>query len=330
MSKGEIAIDQSKSIESVVVIDIGGTHVRCGGARSGTVLAEVRPFLTDILRAGDPVSTLEQMVRSFAADHGLQDFDLVIGIPATLDRDLDRVLRINNVPALKGLQLRSIFESRFSARVFLEHDTVLQLMGEWFAGSARGVRSVFGVYSGTGVGGAFLFNGEPIRTNTTGVEIGHIPVRSEGRHCICGQTDCLEAYASGRHLIDWSKQYKVPIDRLFIDEDKDPSLADRLEHFLRDKAAAIATAVILTDPELVVLGGGIMDMAGYPVEKLVGMIRNRLQVPEPANSAKFVRSTLGRSAAVHGAMHLILKRGKAPGIAHLTANPVSKRDKRGA
>jgi allose kinase len=325
MSKGEIAIGRSSSIENVMVIDIGGTHVRCGGAHSGMVLADVRQFSTDIFQTGDPVSTLEQMVRSFASGHGLQDFDLVIGIPATLDRDLNRILRINNIPALKGLQLRSIFENRFSARVFLEHDTVLQLMGEWFAGSAQGARSVLGVYSGTGVGGAFLFNGEPIRTNTTGVELGHIPVRNEGRLCICGQIDCLEAYVSGHHLVDWSKQYTIPIDRLFVDADKNPSLADQLEHFLQDKATAIATAVILTDPELVVLGGGIMDMPGYPVEKLVGMIRNRLQAPEPANSAKFVRSILGRSAAVHGAMHLILKRGSAPGIAHPAANPVSKK-----
>lgn len=295
------------STKTVVVIDIGGTHVRCGGACSDTVLPDLRQCSTDSLRTGDPVSTLEQMVRRFAADHRLQEFDLVIGIPATLDRDLDRVLRINNIPALKGLQLRSIFQSRFSAPVFLEHDIVLQLMGEWFAGSARRARSVLGVYCGTGMGGAFLFNGEPIRTNTTGVEIGHIPVRNEGRRCVCGQIDCVEAYASGRHLVDWSKQYTIPIDRLFLDPDKNPSLTDRLEHFLQDEATAIATAVILTDPDLVVLGGGILQMAGYPVGKLVGMIRNRLQDPEPANSVKFVRSILGRSAAVHGAMHLIGK-----------------------
>jgi allose kinase len=311
MSKGEIAIDKSAVTRSLVVVDIGGTHVRCGGSRSGTIIEEVRQHSTDLFRSGDPVETLEKMIRNFAADQVLRDFDVVIGIPAELDRDLDEVLRINNIPALQGLKLRTIFEERFPSRVILEHDIVLQLMGEWSAGSASGARSVLGVYCGTGVGGGFLLNGKPIRTNTTGVELGHIPVRSEGRRCVCGQTDCLEAYASGRQLVDWSKQYAIPIDRLFVDGRKAQSLVDHLEHFLQDQATGIATAVNLIDPELVVFGGGIMDMAGYPVDRLIAMIRKRLQSPEAVNSAKFVRTVLGRSAAVYGGMHLISKTGLA-------------------
>jgi allose kinase len=79
-------------------------------------------------------------------------------------------------------------------------------------------------------------------------------VRSEGRRCVCGQTDCLEAYASGRQLVAWSKQYAVPIGRLFVDAEKIEPLADQLEYFLQDQATAIATAITLIDPELVVMG----------------------------------------------------------------------------
>src|SRR5260370_22926999 len=188
--------DGSTLTGSVAVIDIGVTHVRCGGSRSGTVLGEVRQFSTDVFRTGDPVETLEKMIRRFAAEEGLQKFDVVIGVPATLDRNLDRILRVNNIPALQGLELRSILERRFPGRVILEHDILLQLMGEWFAGSAGRARTVFAVYCGTGVGGGFLFNGDPGRSNTTGVELGHIAVRSEGRLCVCGQPHCLEAYSS--------------------------------------------------------------------------------------------------------------------------------------
>src|SRR5260370_8848197 len=177
------------------VIANGGTHVRCGGSRSGTALGEVRQFSTDVFRTGDPVETLEKMIRGFAAEEGLQKFDVVIGVPATLDRNLDRILRVNNIPALQGLELRSILERRFSGRVILEHDILLQLMGEWFAGSAGGARTVLGVYCGTGVGGGFLLNGEPGRSNTTGCELGHIAVPNEGRRCGWRQTDLLEASA---------------------------------------------------------------------------------------------------------------------------------------
>jgi len=290
---------------NVVVIDVGGTRIRCGGTQSGTVIGEVQQFSSNVLRTGDPIETLVKIVREFAVDHELDNFDLVLGIPATLDRDLNAILRINNIPALLGLKLRSILEERLSARVILEHDIVLQLIGEWVAGSARGIRSVLGVYSGTGLGGGFLVNGESIRTNTTGVELGHVPVRCDGRRCICGLTDCVEVYACGHHLVDWSEQFGVPVEELFLKEM--PMFAEQLDQFLRDQAAAIAIAVTLLDPEVVVIGGGVIALPGFPLEKMIALIRARLQSPEPANSAKFVRTALGELAAVYGGMHLASK-----------------------
>jgi len=307
MPEAEIPSKQAERARSFVVLDIGGTNVRCGGARSGSVLGEVRQLSTDIFSVGDPVKTLEKTIRAFAADQSLQDFDVVVGLPATFDRDMDAVLKINNIPAFHGLKLRSILRERFSERIVLEHDIVLQLIGEWFAGSARGSASVLGVYSGTGIGGGFLLHGEPVRTNTSGVELGHIPVRGEGRRCVCGLFDCVEAYASGRQLLHWSKQYAVPIQRLFVDAQTVPALAERLKEFLQDQATAIAIAITLIDPGLVVLGGGITQMAGYQIEKLIEMVRQRLQLPEPAHSVKFVQSALGRSAAIYGGMYLISK-----------------------
>jgi len=303
----DLTADRLALAKSLVVLDIGGTHVRCAAARSGAALEEVQQLSTQIFSNGDPVKVLERIIRGFAADQGLHDFDVVVGLPATLDRDMDVVLKINNIPSLEGLKLRSMLRERFSERVVLEHDIVLQLMGEWFAGTARSSRSVLGVYSGTGVGGAFLLDGAPIRSKSTGIEIGHIPVRNEGRRCVCGRRDCLEAYASGRHLLDWSEKYAVPIERLFIEAKNLPSLAYEVKGFLEDQATAVSTAITLIDPELVVLGGGVIQMAGYPIDDLIEMIRQRLQDPELALSVRFARSMLGHSAAVYGGMCLLSK-----------------------
>jgi allose kinase len=305
MLETDMSADRIGLAKSVVVLDIGGTHIRCGGARSGTALEEVQQLSTQIFSNGDPVKVLERTIRGFAADQGLREFDVVVGLPGSLDRDRDAVLKLNNIPSFEGLKLRSILRERFSERVVLEHDIVLQLMGEWFAGSARSSRSVLGVYSGTGVGGAFLLNGAPIRSKSTGVEIGHIPVRSEGRRCVCGRKDCLEAYASGRHLLDWSEKYAVPVERLFVEAKNLPPLADEVKGFLEDQATAVSTAITLIDPELVVFGGGVIQMTGYPIDEVIEMIRQRLQSPEPAYSVQFARSTLGRSAAVYGGMYLL-------------------------
>jgi allose kinase len=290
--------------KNLVVIDIGGTHVRYGGARNGSLISDIHQLPTEVFHRS-PVQELEHLIVRFAATEEFESFNVVIGLPGRLDRNLGQVVRANNIPSFEGVRLRTLLEQRLQTTVLLEHDIVLQLMGEFAAGAARDVRSVLGVYCGTGIGGAFLFKGEPIRTNSTGVEIGHIPIRDEGRLCVCGLTDCVEAYASGRHLVNWSAQYGIPIDRLFADITKDVELARSLEQFLVDEATAIAIAVTLMDPELVVMGGGVVEMPSYPLERLIQTVRTRLQAPQPANSVRFVKSMLGRAAAIHGGIYLM-------------------------
>jgi allose kinase len=291
--------------KNLVVIDIGGTHVRYGGARNGSLISAVHQIPTEVFHRGDPVEQLEHLILQFAATEKLESFNVVIGLPGRLDRNLDQVVRANNIPWFEGVRLRTILEQRLKTTVLLEHDIVLQLMGEFAAGAARDVRSVLGVYCGTGIGGAFLFNGKPIRTNSTGVEIGHIPIRDEGRLCVCGLTDCVEAYASGRHLVSWSEQHGIPLDRLFTDITKNVELARCLEQFLADEATAIAIATTLVDPELVVMGGGIVEMSSYPLERLIKAVQTRLQASQSANSVRFVKSMLGRAAAIHGGIYLM-------------------------
>ena len=122
------------------------------------------------------------------------------------------------------------------------------------------------------------------------------------------QSDYLEAYVNGRELVSWSKEYSVPIGNLFVESQNISVLADHLECFVNDQAAAMAIAVTLLDPEVVVLGGGVIEMKASPFEKLVKKTRVRLQSPEPANSVRFVKAKLDRSAAVYGGMCLSLKR----------------------
>ena len=259
------------SREVVVVIDLGGTRVRLGHVVDGMPAEASWVRSTDVLRTSAPVEALAEWVRAYSAQAALTPTSVVIGVPVSLDQDFDRVLSSPNIPALEGVHLATQLAASLHARVLLERDIALLLQGEWVAGAGRNARSLLGVFIGTGVGGAFLQNGVPYRGASGGaLEIGHIPIRDEGRRCVCGNLDCLEAYASGHHLQRLHSAHAVPFDALFI-----------------------------ADPA----------MNGFPRAFFESYVREHLRSPRPAERFALAWSELGSRAALYGAQQVLERRG---------------------
>lgn len=183
---------------ATVVIDLGGTHLRVSHLNeSGPHLAG-RTLLTEGLRQAEPVGFLSGVVQEYVRAENLDLRGVVIGVPFTPDKALNTAVSSPNIPNLEGAPLGTGMTAHLGCPVVLERDINLLLMGEWAAGAVQGVGSVFGMFVGTGIGGCYLGDGLPFRGSTgAALELGHIPIRAEGRVCVCGNTDCAEAYACG-------------------------------------------------------------------------------------------------------------------------------------
>lgn len=293
----------------VLVADIGGTKIALGHAQSGQVSNELDVRSSDALRVANPVAALEQTVRDYCASHGLASLDaVVIGVPASLDRDLDTVLSSPNIVQLEQLKLSSGLRERLSVPVFLERDINLLLLGEYRAGVAQRSSSVLGAFFGTGVGASLLVNGAPYRGYSVGLELGHIPFGFEGRRCVCGNTDCLEAYACGHILRELSTRYGIPVEALFTRRSADSALDSRLSDLVRDQARSMATAINLFDPETAVVGGGIPNMTDFPQAAFFETVRQHLRRPYPRETVTLDWARLGSAAAIHGALAVLEQR----------------------
>lgn len=292
----------------VVVIDLGGTYMRFGHLVNGVPAAASWIAPTVRLREGDPVEALAEAVGNYREQERLAPAALVAGVPVSLDAAFDGVLSSPNIPALEGVPLASRLRAALGVEVLLERDIALLLQGEWLAGAGRGAASLLGVFIGTGVGGAFLLDGEPYRGASGGaLEIGHIPVRHEGRRCVCGNLDCLEAYASGHRLRELQRSHGVPFEQLFLAPGP-PGLTEGRGRVVDDLARAVATAVNLLDPEVVLLGGGIPAMNGFPRGPFEATVRAHLRRPVPAGHVALRWAALGSRAALFGARCVLERR----------------------
>jgi allose kinase len=292
----------------ILVADIGGTHIRLGHLVEGIPANAGQTIATETLRVADPIKAMAGHLQSYAQAHRLKPHAAVLGVPVSLNHDLDRVLSSPNIPQIEQLRLGSELEKALGFKVRLERDINLLLLGEYLAGSAQKAHSVLGAFFGTGVGAGFLLNGKPYRGNSVGLELGHIPIRGEGNICVCGNVDCLEAYACGHTLTALSEQSGVPLGELFQRQAQSAILQKALFEFVRDQAYAVATAINLFDPEVMVVGGGVPEMLAFPKEQFRHTVLEHLRRPYPREVVRFEWARLGSKAALYGALAVLEER----------------------
>ena len=288
---------------AVVAIDVGGTFVRATAANAAGVVVSRASQSADRIRSEEPIGVFAGLIENIRQATSEPLDGVVIGLPGILDRSRRSVVNTPNLRSLNGLALADQLEDICGLSVFLEHDATLQTRGEALRGSAAGFDQVLGIYFGTGVGAAFLDRGR-LFGGIYRTQIGHVPLRGEGRVGTGGAIDCVEAYASGLVLEALAAKHRVFVEDIFRARSTQ-SLKRDLETFVSDQALTIATTVTLLDPEIVVVGGGVTAIDGYPFHMLQRATFARLSPEIEPQRIKIVPASLGPMAALWGARSII-------------------------
>jgi len=291
---------------AVVAIDVGGTFIRATAADADGVIVGSALQSAERIRSEDPIGVFTALIEEIRQASSDTLEGVVIGLPGILDPDRRSVVNTPNLKTLNGLALANRLEEACRLPVFLDHDATLQTRGEALRGSAAGFDLVLGIYFGTGVGAAFLDRGR-LFGGIYRMQIGHVPMRSRGRAGAHGANGRVESYASGLVLEALAARNGVSINQIFRQRSA-RSLARDLDLFISDQAFTIATAVTLLDPQIVVVGGGVPAMDGYPFEVLEPAVFARLSPEIDPQRTRIVRAELGTMAAVWGSRCIIEQR----------------------
>lgn len=178
-------------------VDVGGTNVAVG-------LVDDDRAVVDRAKEDTPrsVSELVDQVEAMVDDLSERPDALGIGIPGIIHGG-----RVVQAPNLAGwdrtTDVAATLGERLSMPVTLVNDAQCGLVGEWVAGAGQGLRFLFGVWLGTGVGAGMVLDGRPYEGAGGGSgEFGHVVVRPGGARCGCGRRGCIEAYAGRRMMTE--------------------------------------------------------------------------------------------------------------------------------
>jgi allose kinase len=286
-------------------IDLGGTHTRFAVMVDGQFVVSEKHVTAEVMADGPALAGVISRFRDIVGRAGVSPQAVGIGLPATLDAARRIVLSAPNVDGLNGLDVVSRLEGAFGVPVFAERDVNFQLFHDMRVND-RSPAVAVGVYIGTGVGNAVWINGFYTGAHGSAAELGHIPVPGATGVCGCGKVGCLETVCSGRWLRDWQETHapSTPITELFLHhrEHRD------IRAFVETAAMSIATAVNLFDPELLFLGGGVLEMPGFPFDHLRSRLLAHSRAPLPRDVLDvLLASNLGDSGARGGCLYAASK-----------------------
>ena len=187
-----------------------------------------------------------------------------IGIPGSLSTQTGRVKGANST-WLIGKPLQQDLERALGQPVRIANDANCFALSEAVDGAGRGAAVVFGAILGTGVGGGIVVEGKVISgPNAIAGEWGHNPLPAPTPQdlplpaCYCGRHGCLETYLSGPGL---SRDYEQATGQRLAAEQivaLHPAALARYEERL---ARALGSVINLLDPDVIVLGGGMSNVA---------------------------------------------------------------------
>ncbi len=239
-----------------------------------------------------------------------------VGIPGSLSPRTGLVRNANST-WLNGRAFHRDLQSLVELPLVVENDANCFALSEAADGAGQGYRTVFGVILGTGVGGAIVSNGELLKgRNAVAGEWGHNPLpwpdesEKEVTHCYCGKAGCIETFLSGPAL---EQQYRArtgaAAEAKLIAERAakgDAACEAALSVYARRLAKSLAAVVNVVDPDVIVFGGGVSNIA--PV---LTQARGELDawVFSDCCATEFRTNRWGDSSGVRGAARLLPLRG---------------------
>ncbi|MFZ0041197.1 MAG: ROK family protein [Solirubrobacteraceae bacterium] len=304
-------------------VDLGGTKLLAGAVdRDLGVHHRTQRTVTGL----DQRAVLDvavDAVNEARAAAGAEVEAVGFGIPTLIDQSSGIAVVGINTP-LADIAFGDVMTERLGLPTFVDNDGNLAALAEHRAGAARGASEAVVLTLGTGIGGGLILRGELYRgARGAAGELGHIVIDFHGPDCNgnCPGKGCIEAFASGTALAREAQRVAAErpgsgLDRVLregrplvgplvteLAHDGDPAAIEVIELIGEHLGVAIVSLVNIFNPEVVVIGGGVIAAGELLLEPARAVVKQRT-LPFVHERLRIVPARFGVEAGMIGAAEL--------------------------
>ena len=315
--------EANSKADYLVGVDLGGTKI-LAGIFTNSLKCVGRSKMSTKAERG-PESVIERIAH--CVQDAVDECDLSlkqvrgigIGAPGSIDSENGRVMFAGNL-GWKDVALKKELEKQLEIPVFLHNDCNVCTLGVYEVELEAKPRNMVGVFLGTGIGGGLVIEGKLYQGfNRTAGEVGHMVLEVNGPKCTCGNRGCWEAFASRSALFRQVQEavkdgQKTVLTDMLGNDLKDLRSGDLrkaikqgdklVEHIVEEAAKytgiAVANLINVINPEVIVLGGGLMDALENEMMPMVIEAAREHAFPGTDKGVKILPSKLGDDAGITG------------------------------
>lgn len=309
----------------VVGVDMGGTKILAAVINAkGKIVQQAKRATKPKKGADEVIKRIARCIREAidGAELKLSQIRAIgIGSPGPLDPETGIIIFAPNL-GWSNVPLKAELEANLSIPTFVDNDVNVGTLGEHAFGAGGGVKNLVGIFVGTGIGGGIILDGKLFHgVNKTAGEVGHMIVEANGPRCGCGNFGCLEAVASRTAITrdlqeailkkgKKSKLTKLNGGKLNLIRSQAIAKAvkrgDKPTIKVMQRAGiylgiSVASIVHFLNPEMVVLGGGVIEAMGDSLLDPIRQAAAKYALPTTMDGVQIVEATLGDNAGVIGA-----------------------------
>ena len=303
-------------------VDIGGTTVKLGLFTTDGEIVDKWEIKTRTENQGEAVlpdiaEALKEKLEEKKIDRDEVE-GIGVGVPAPVNTE--GVVQNTANLGWGYKEVKREMEELSGMRAEIGNDANVAALGEMWLGAGKGRKNIVMVTLGTGVGGGIIIDGKPlVGAHGAGGEIGHLCVNyEETDHCGCGNTGCLEQYASATGITRLAnirlakddaksglREQEVSAKTVFDAVKAGDAVAKEIaEEFGKYLGHAMANLAAVADPSAIVIGGGVSKAGEVLIEYVEKNFKERAFFAN--KDTEFVLATLGNDAGICGAAKLIL------------------------
>lgn len=294
-------------------IDIGGTSVKIGLLdRKGNLLKKWEIHSRTEQEGAEILPDISESLSGFLKEENIdlqQVLGMGIGVPAPVRADgiVENTVNLG----WKYKEVKKEMEQRTGIRTVVGNDANLAALGEMWKGAGNQEKNLLMVTLGTGVGGGLIVDGVPATgANGAAGEIGHICMNPlEQETCGCGNHGCLEQYASATGIARLARRKlgtELTAKDVFDGVKAGDALCEEIaEEFGRYLGTGLSMVTAVTDPSVIVIGGGVSKAGDILLDYIRGPYREHAF--QKAKNVRFAIASLGNDAGIYGAAKLMLQ-----------------------
>lgn len=292
-----------------VGIDLGGSHVAIGVVNEEGALIEQHE--RDFTKKEKEENLIVEVAKEYIVKIILYLKDKYnftkfgIGVPGTISEGV--ILKSVNL-GIEKYKIKEQLEKATGLEVKVKNDAKCAAIAEYKYGEAKKYKNVLFLTLGTGIGGAYIYQGELMEGSIfEGLEFGHMIIKKNGLQCKCGKKGCFEKYAS--ILVFKNKvieRLNLPYDlsgpelRKIMNENSE-KIEDIKQEYIKNLSIGLSNLINILEPDAIVIGGGFARYDYMLLDRLKDALLNSNLLFNERKNLDLLVANLGNDAGIIGA-----------------------------